>query len=136
VTIYDRKTTPLRPARVITVSGPADRALATVVSMFTVRKFRVTTPAGALPLKLELSRWWLAFLVLDIFTPSNHGIVSVRVDTRPDATVVLTVLVLTSWSAHRFSPVFLTALNEAVTAFSEAGVLIHAGPIIDGKTLR
>jgi hypothetical protein len=141
VTIYNPKTTPLRPARVITVSGPADRALSTVISMFTVRKFRVTTSAGAVLAKLELGYWWAPLLIWStrwsksIAGPARHGIVGVQVQTRPDATVAITVSVLTSWSSRIFSPIYLAALDDAVAAFRGAGVLVDAGPVIDAKKM-
>jgi hypothetical protein len=142
VTIYNPKTTPLRPARVITVSGPADRALSTIVSVFTVRSFRVTTPAGAVLVKLELGHWWAPLLIwstrwsTSIAGPAKHGIVGARIQTQPDATVAVTVSVLTSWSSRIFTPIFLAALDDAVAAFRDAGVLVDAGPVINAKTLR
>ena len=75
----DRKTTPLRPGRILTVSGAIAPAVDAVVASFIARKFRVTSTAGKYPVKLEFGRWWADFLSQSLPLPnaflglSKHG---------------------------------------------------------------
>jgi hypothetical protein len=136
---YDPKTTPLRPGRVITVSGPIAPAVDAIVAPFIARRFRVTSAAGALPLKLELGRWYAPYLLWGstwprtLSSPARHGIVQVDVATNADSTLAFTIRVYYAWSARLMSPIVLDAINDAIATLTASGVLIDAGPVIATK---
>jgi hypothetical protein len=136
---YDPKTTPLRPGRVIAVSGNVDDALAMIVAPFIARKFRLGSAQGVSPVKLELGRWFAPYLLWGSTLPSalsgpaKHGIVLIDIVSNPPATSTFTVRVDYAWSAQLFSPIVLGAIAEGVDALSAKGVLVEAGPIIATK---
>jgi hypothetical protein len=134
----DRKSLPRRPGRVITVSGDLSSAADTVVSVFSRQKFRLTPPRGDALLALSRGRWWLEWVASDYLWPSAFGgranYVLVYVDVvSQDSTHELTIRVQSAWSARLANRVVLPAIDDVVAAFSAAGVLVSAGPVIATK---
>jgi hypothetical protein len=138
-TSYDSKTTPLRPGRVITVSGPAAPVVDSIIATFVARGFRRTSAAGTFPLILELGRWYAPYLLWGSVWPSKlsgpakHGVVRVDLTTNADSTLAFTIRVYYAWSAQLMSPIVLDAINDLVATLAATGVLIDAGPIIATK---
>ena len=135
----DRKTTPLRPGRVLTVSGAIDPAVKAVIASFAARKFRVTSTAGKYPIKLELGRWWADFLSQSLPLPnaflglSKHGVVFIDSPTTTGSTASLMIRLYYADSAHQMSPIVLDAITDAIRELMAAGVLVEAGPVIATK---
>jgi predicted solute-binding protein len=135
----DRKTPPLRPGRILTVSGAIVPAVDTVVAVFTARKFRVTSAAGEFPIKLELGRWWADFLSPALPLPnaflglSKHGVVFIDSPTTNGSTASLMVRLYYADSAHQMRPIMFDAITDAIRVLTAAGVLVEAGPVIATK---
>ena len=136
---YDRNTTPLRPGRILTVSGAITPAVDAVVASFTARKFRVTSAAGKYPVKLEFGRWWADFLSQSLPLPnaflglSKHGVVFIDSPTTTGLTASLMIRLYYADSAHQMCPIVLDAITDAIRELTATGALVDAGPVIATK---
>jgi len=130
------------PARRLVVSGPADRAVETIVAEFAAERFRRVSPPSENSVVLECGSRTLPVLLASLwFVPGKIGENSkfgqVRVTpSEPTAEgTAVTVALVDAVSGYNVVPLVLRATERAAEVLRAAGVLVDLGPVVSAKEI-